>query len=205
MAATIALARAHGTAIGAHPGFADRVNFGRVEQPVTPTAAAQLVSEQVAALAALAGPDLRHVKLHGALYNQTARDATLANAVADRLATEWPRLTLVALAGSTLVRAARARGLMVAEEVFADRTYRADGSLTARSRPDAMIHHEDDAVAQVRRMVLEGRVRTVDGPDAAVCADTVCVHGDGVRATAFVRRLREELERCGVAVKAISS
>ncbi len=205
MAATVALARRHGTAIGAHPGFADRVNFGRVEQAVSPAAAAQLVAEQVAALAALAGPDLRHVKLHGALYNQTARDSALAAAVADRLAVEWPRLTVMALAGSALVRAARARGLVVAEEGFADRTYRADGSLTARSRPDALIHRDDDAVAQVRRMVLEGRVGSVDGTDAAVRVDTVCVHGDGAHAVDFARRLREALARSGVAVRAVGA
>lgn len=202
MAATVALARAHGTAIGAHPGFADREHFGRRELPVTPEDAARLVAGQLAALAAIAGPDLRHVKLHGALYNQTARDAALAAAVAGRLAAEWPRLTVMALAGSELVRAARARGLTVAEEVFADRTYRADGTLTPRSRPDALIHDEEAAVAQVRRIVLEGKVRTVDGVDATVRADTVCVHGDGARATVFARRLREALARCGVAVRA---
>jgi len=202
MAATVALARAHGTAIGAHPGFEDRENFGRTERAVTPAEAARLVAAQVAALAAIAGPDLRHVKLHGALYNQTARDAALAAAVAERLAADWPRLVVFALAGSEFARAARARGLAVAEEVFADRTYRADGALTARSRPDALIHDEETAVAQVRRMVLEGKVGSVDGTDAAVRADTVCVHGDGARATAFARRLREELDRCGVAVRA---
>jgi len=202
MAATVALARAHGTAIGAHPGFEDRENFGRTERAVTPAEAARLVAAQVAALAAIAGPDLRHVKLHGALYNQTARDAALAAAVAKRLAADWPRLVVFALAGSEFARAARARGLAVAEEVFADRTYRADGALTARSRPDALIHDEETAVAQVRRMVLEGKVGSVDGTDAAVRADTVCVHGDGARATAFARRLREELDRCGVAVRA---
>jgi UPF0271 protein len=202
MAATVALARRHGTAIGAHPGFADRENFGRVERPVGPAEAARLVNEQIAALARFAGADLRHVKLHGALYNQVARDPALAAAVADGLAAEWPGLVVLALAGSEFVRAARRRGLTVAEEVFADRTYRADGSLTPRSRTDALIHDEETAVAQVRRMVREGRVRSVDGGDATVRADTVCVHGDGARAAAFAARLRVALAECGVTVKA---
>lgn len=202
MAATVALARAHGVAIGAHPGFADRANFGRAEQAITPEAAADLVARQVALVAEIVGPELRHVKLHGALYNQVVREAELAAAVAERLAAEWPRLRVIALAGSALVRAARARGLTVAEEVFADRTYRADGTLTARSRPDALIHDEEEAVAQVLRMVTEGRVRSVDGTDVRVRADTVCVHGDGARAVEFARRLRAELAKAGVAVRA---
>jgi len=201
MRAAVDLARRHGVAIGAHPGFADREHFGRREQPVTPAQARELVAAQVAALAAIArqaGARLAHVKPHGALYNQAAHDAALAAAVADAVREVNPELILFGLAGSHLLAAAQFRGLRAASEVFADRTYQPDGSLTPRSRPDALIQEEDDAVAQVLRMVREGRVRALGGRDVAVRADTVCVHGDGPHAVAFARRLHAELARAGV-------
>ena len=201
MRAAVDLARRHGVAIGAHPGFADREHFGRREQPVTPAQARELVAAQVAALAAIArqaGARLAHVKPHGALYNQAAHDAALAAAVADAVREVNPELILFGLAGSHLLAAAQFRGLRAASEVFADRTYQPDGSLTPRSRPDALIQEEDDAVAQVLRMVREGRVRALGGRDVAVRADTICVHGDGPHAVAFARRLHAELARAGV-------
>jgi len=201
MRAAVDLARRHGVAIGAHPGFADREHFGRREQPVTPAQARELVAAQVAALAAIArqaGARLAHVKPHGALYNQAAHDAALAAAVADAVREVNPELILFGLAGSHLLAAAQFRGQRAASEVFSDRTYQPDGSLTPRSRPDALIQEEDDAVAQVLRMVREGRVRALGGRDVAVRADTVCVHGDGPHAVAFARRLHAELARAGV-------
>ena len=201
MRAAVDRALQHGVAVGAHPGFADREHFGRRELPLTPAQARALVAAQVAALAAVAreaGARLAHVKPHGALYNLAARDAALAVAVADAVHAAGPELVLFGLAGSHLLAAAQARGLRVASEVFADRTYLPDGSLTPRSRPDALIQEEDDAVAQVLRMVREGKVRALGGRDVAVRADTVCVHGDGPHAVAFARRLRAELTRAGV-------
>ncbi len=201
MRATIALAAEHDVAVGAHPGFADRENFGRVERPLTPEEAAMLVAAQVGAFSEIAGDRLRHVKLHGALYNQVARDARLAAAVADELCRRWPTLVLLAPAGSELLRAARARRMRVAGEVFADRTYQRDGSLTPRSRPEALIHDEEQAVAQVRRMVLEGAVQATDGSSVQIEADTICLHGDGPHAVAFARRINAELRKSGVAIK----
>jgi len=201
MRAAVDLARKHGVAIGAHPGFADREHFGRRELPLTPAQARELVAAQIAALAAIArqaGARLAHVKPHGALYNQAARDAALATAVADAVHAAGPELALFGLAGSQLLAAAQARGLRAVSEGFADRTYLPDGTLTPRSRPDALIQEEDDAVAQVLRLVREGRVRTPGGRDVAVRADTVCVHGDGPHAVAFARRLHAELARAGV-------
>ena len=116
MRTTVALARRHGVAIGAHPGHPDPLHFGRVALPLTPDAAARLVHDQVAVLARLAGSDLAHVKLHGGLYHQVAKDATLAEAVAAAIAADWPRLVLFAPAGSLLVAVARSRGLAVAED-----------------------------------------------------------------------------------------
>ena len=199
MRATVALARKHGVAIGAHPGFADRENFGRRELATTPDEVRALITTQTAALRDL-GP-VRHVKAHGALYNLAARDAGLAEAVVDAVQAVDPALILFALAGSELVRAGRERGLKVASEVFADRTYQRDGSLTPRSQPDALIHDEDAAVAQVLRMITAGVVRTTDGADVSIVADTVCLHGDGPHAVAFARRLRAELGAAGVEVK----
>lgn len=148
-----------------------------------------------------AGLRLAHVKPHGALYNMAARDAALARAVAEAVREIEPRLVLFGLAGSRLPAAGRACGLRVACEVFADRTYQPDGSLTPRSRPDALITDETAALAQVLRMVREERVRATTGGDVPIRADTVCIHGDGPHAVAFARRLHAELRQAGIELK----
>jgi len=201
MVEVVERARTHGVAVGAHPGFFDRKNFGRRERAITPDEAARLVVMQIEQLYEVAGPRLRHVKLHGALYHQVSADAALAEAVAGDIARLWPNLILFALAGSKLAKAGRALGLNVAEEVFADRTYRGDGTLTPRSQPGALIGDEEAAVAQVLRMVRQGIVGATDGTVRPIRADTVCLHGDGRSAVAFARRLRRELAAAGVAIK----
>ncbi len=205
MIETVKLALAHGVAIGAHPGYFDLENFGRRERSITPEEAARIVVMQVEQLSEIAGAKLRHVKLHGALYNQVSADAALAEGVATELARLWPNLILYALSGSVLTRSARVRGLRVAEEVFADRTYQREGQLTQRSQPNALITDESVAVAQVMRMVQQGVVRATEGSDWPIRADTVCVHGDGVHAVAFARRLRDELTAAGVVLRAAAS
>jgi 5-oxoprolinase (ATP-hydrolysing) subunit A len=204
MIETVELANQHKVSIGAHPGYFDLENFGRVERPISPPEAGRLVLMQIEQLFEVAGNKLRHVKLHGALYNQVSRDAYLADAVVSEIARLWPELTLFALAGSQLARSARSRGLRLAEEVFADRTYRRDGSLTPRSEANAMIQDAGAAAAQVLMMVNRGLVRATDGTEVAVAADTICVHGDSPQAGAFVQRLRTELAAAGVTVKAFS-
>jgi 5-oxoprolinase (ATP-hydrolysing) subunit A len=154
---------------------------------------------QIMALRAFA--PLRQVKPHGALYNLAARDATVAGVIADAVLAVDKNLILFALAGSELVQAGRARGLRVAEEVFADRTYQADGSLTPRSRPEAMIQDEGIMATQVLRMIREGKVRTTNGTDVPIKADTVCLHGDGPNAVAFAQRLNVELRKAGIEIK----
>ena len=204
MRATVALAKKHGVAIGAHPGFADRENFGRIERVTSQDEVYQLVLTQTQALQRLAretGAKVAHVKPHGALYNMAARNALLADAVALAAYECDPHLVLFGLADSALVRAAERCGLAVAQEVFADRTYHSDGSLTLRGRPDAIITDETAAVAQVLRMVREGKVRAVDGPDVTIQANTICLHGDGPHPVAFARRLRRELTAAGIEVK----
>ncbi len=205
MRAAVELALRHGVAVGAHPGLEDRANFGRREQSLAPAEVHALVRRQIDALNRVArscGARLAHVKPHGALYNMAARDAALARAVAAAVGEADPRLILFGLAGSELLSAGRGWGLRIASEVFADRTYQADGSLTPRSRPDALIADETATLAQVLRLVREGAVMAVNGARVMVAADTVCVHGDGPHAVEFARRLRQELGAAGVALQA---
>ncbi|MBI4627055.1 MAG: LamB/YcsF family protein [Verrucomicrobia bacterium] len=208
MRETIALAQKHGVAIGAHPGFSDREHFGRRELAIAPMNVAELVLNQIQTLQVTVmefGARMTHVKLHGALYNMAARDADLADSITKAIwVTDFDPLIYVPW-GSELAKAAQRNGLRIANEVFADRTYQRDGSLTPRSRPDALITDEDAAVAQVLRMVREGVVRATDGTDVPIAADTVCLHGDGPHAVAFAHRLRKELATAGVAVKAFGA
>ena len=195
----------HHVMVGAHPGYFDLQNFGRAERAIVPAEAARLVLMQIEQLFEVAGSRLRHVKLHGALYNQVSREVPLAEAVVSDLARLWPDLILYALAGSQLARTASARGLRVAEEVFADRTYQHDGSLTPRGQPGALITDEDAMVEQVLSMVQRGFVRAANGTEIAITAETVCLHGDSPHAVTFAERLRKELADSGIAVKAFSA
>lgn len=204
MRRTMQAAAAQGVAIGAHPSFADRQHFGRRELPVTPEQAYELVLYQIGAADAIArsvGVRLNHVKPHGALYNMAARDMALAVAISRAVRDFDSGLVLYGLSGSDLIRAGEAHALTCMAEVFADRTYRPDGSLTPRSRPEALIEEEAQAVEQVLHMIEAGRVRAVDGQEVPVRADTICIHGDAPRAGAFAARLRESLERHGVRVR----
>lgn len=201
MRETVALARAHGVGIGAHPGYEDRAGFGRAERAIAPDEAATLVLRQTEILSRVAGADLRHVKLHGAFYNQVGRDAGLAAAVAAALAREWPRLIVFAPAASRLAAAAREHGLAVAEEVFADRGYRSDGTLVPRNEPGALIKDETQAAAQVLGLVRHGAVAAVDGTLCRLKADTVCLHGDSPRVVAFALRLRGDLAAAGIGLR----
>ena len=201
------LAWQHGVAIGAHPGFEDRENFGRREMPVTPKQVADLIFHQTRILQEIAvgcGGRVMHVKPHGALYNMAARDPALARAVAEGAREADPRLTLFGLAGSHLLTAGRECGLKVASEVFADRTYQADGSLTLRTRSNAMIEDAALAVAQTLHIVRDGQVRALGGTSIALHADTVCLHGDGAHPVEFAMRLNEELRKAGIELKSFA-
>lgn len=205
MIETVELAARHRVMVGAHPGYFDLQNFGRQPRAIAPAEAARLVLMQIEQLFEVAGSKLRHVKLHGALYNQVSNEIPLADAVVAELARLWPDLILYALAGSYFARAASARGLRVAEEVFADRTYQPDGSLTPRTQPNSLIQDEDAMVDQVLTMLRRGVVRAVDGSEVPITAETICLHGDTPQAVAFAHRLRKELAVLGVAVKAFSA
>ncbi len=202
MGAAVALAHRHGVAVGAHPGFADREHLGRRELQLPPEDIRRLVSGQIAALRTLA--PLRHVKPHGGLYNLAGRDVRVARAVAEAVRATDASLVLFGLAGGELLKAGRAAGLRVASEVFADRAYAPDGTLAPRSTPGALLGI-GVAVAQVRHIVRTGSVRTTDGTEIAVQADTVCLHGDGPEAVELARALRAALREEGVELRAWSS
>ena len=206
MQRTVQCAVAKGVALGAHPSLPDLQGFGRRSMSITPGEARELILYQVGALGAFAkaaGARLHHVKPHGALYNMAAKDSSLAAALAGAVRDFDPSLILVGLSGSELIKAAQEIGLRCASEVFADRGYEADGSLSPRSLPGAMITDENLAVARVLRMVIEGRVESRTGPDVALKAETICIHGDQPHALAFARRLRGALEESGVEVRAL--
>lgn len=195
----------NGVAIGAHPSFPDRENFGRTAMNLPPETVYVQMLYQIGALAAIAraeGGQLRHVKPHGMLYNQAAKDAQLADAIARAVHAVDGNLILVGLAGSELIRAGERYSLVTREEVFADRGYRADGSLVPRSEPGALIADEEQALAQTLDMVQQGRVKSTSGEWASVRAQTVCLHGDGEHALAFARRLRAEFELNNIKISA---
>jgi UPF0271 protein len=205
MTASIMTAREAGVAVGAHPSLADRENFGRLEQPVTSNEIFALVAYQVGAFQAIAsslGVRPNHVKPHGALYNMAARDPALAEAVAHALLAVDRSLILFAPGGSALAQAGETLGLRVAREVFADRNYLADGSLVPRTRPDALLHDPEEVAARVLRILHERVVRSVEGIDIAIRADTICVHGDTPDTVAVAQTLRAKLAEGGVEVAA---
>jgi UPF0271 protein len=198
MIETVELAAKHRVMVGAHPGYFDLQNFGRTERAISPAEAARLVLMQIEQLFEVAGSRLRHIKLHGALYNQVSRDPLLAEAVVSDLARLWPDLILYAQAGSQLAGAASARGLRIAAEAFADRTYQENRTLTPRNEPHALITDEDAMITQALSIVRRGMVQTLGGTDLPMAADTICLHGDTPEAVAFAKRLRKELTLAGI-------
>jgi 5-oxoprolinase (ATP-hydrolysing) subunit A len=202
---TVNLCGAHGVAIGAHPSFADRANFGRVAQSISSGEAYALTLYQVGALDAFvraAGLRLNHVKPHGAFYNQAARDGELADALATAVRDYDPNLILYGLAGSLLTQVGATRGLRVVQEAFAERRYEADATLTPRSRADATIEHSAEAAAQVVALLRDGAITARTGERVPLHADSLCLHGDRPDAARFARELRTAIENAGFDVRA---
>ncbi|MDO1510147.1 MULTISPECIES: 5-oxoprolinase subunit PxpA [unclassified Neisseria] len=192
--------------IGAHPGYPDRANFGRTDMTLPEAELRACLQYQLGALQALcdaAGVQTAYVKPHGALYNQAARNRQLAGIIADTVGRFNPQLKLMALSGSLLLEAGREAGLGVISEVFADRRYLPDGKLVPRSRPDAQIENDEEAIAQVLQMVLAGTVTAVDGSTVNVRADSICLHGDGAHALEFADKIRAALAAHNIAVQAV--
>lgn len=195
----------NGVAIGAHPSFPDRENFGRTAMQLPPETVYAQTLYQIGALDAITraqGGTLRHVKPHGMLYNQAAKDPQLADAIARAVHDCSSSLILVGLAGSELIRAGEHYGLVTRLEVFADRGYQDDGSLVPRSQPGALISDEEQALAQTLEMVESGRVKSINDVWTPVTAQTVCLHGDGEHALLFARRLRRAFDERSIKISA---
>ena len=192
-------------AIGAHPSFPDRANFGRSTMNLPVQEVIDGMLYQIGALAAIVkaeGGTLAHVKPHGALYNQAVKESELADALCEAVRRFDPGLRFFGLAGSGMIGAAERAGLKPVEEVFADRGYMPDGSLVPRSQPNALIVDEEQSLAQTLSLVRDHQVTAIDGSIVSVNAQSVCLHGDGAHALAFARRIRETLEREGIAIMA---
>lgn len=201
MEKTIDRAKKAGICVGAHPGFPDLMGFGRRNMNVTHEEARAYTLYQIGALEAFCrahGMQLQHVKPHGALYNMAAKDYGLAKAICEGIAEFDKNLIVLALSGGELARAASDMGLRTAMEVFADRAYEEDGTLVDRRKEGAMITDEKEAITRVVRMVKEKKVTAITGRDIPITADSICVHGDGLKALAFVEKIREALQAEGV-------
>ncbi|MFU2058064.1 5-oxoprolinase subunit PxpA [Avibacterium volantium] len=190
--------------VGAHPSFPDRENFGRTNMQLPDEELKACLLYQLGAIKALCEAEavpLAYVKPHGALYNQAAKDEALANLIGQTLKAFDPKLKLMGLSGSLMLQVAEQQGLGVISEVFADRHYLADGSLVPRTRPDAMVENDDEAISQVLQMVLQGTVPSVDGVEVPIKADSICLHGDGEHAISFAEKIRQALTEHNIQLK----
>jgi 5-oxoprolinase (ATP-hydrolysing) subunit A len=204
MFATLQTAARRGVIIGAHPGYADPLGFGRRIIPMTPPEISRMVAGQVGALqgiAALAGARVAYVKAHGALANLAADDRKVADAIATAVKALPGNLALLAISGTELEFAGHAAGLPTYSEVFADRAYLPNGRLVPRSRDDAMIHDADEATARLIGFVKSGLMPVVGGPPIVLKADSICVHGDSPGAVAMAQRLRLGLQSAGIVIR----
>ena len=203
MRRTVELAVANGVAIGAHPGYDDRENFGRREMHLPREQVFEIMTDQIERLDRIAtefGIKLSHVKPHGALYNQAARDPDLASAIAVAVHQHDPDLVLFGLSGSASIVEAERVGLKTASEVFADRTYTSDGRLTPRTQSNALITSTEGSLEQVMDMVKYGRVRSTDGIMVRIAAETVCLHGDGDHAVDFAAAISRTIKAAGITI-----
>ena len=202
---TIRLAKERQVAIGAHPSYPDRENFGRAVLPIAAEDLQQSVRQQINLVRGIAFEEqypLSHVKLHGALYNQAAKDDALATLLVETIAAIDPLLLVFGLPGSVLEHRAAQRNLRFVKEAFADRTYQDDGSLTPRSHPNALIEDDRDCIDQVLRIIRQQEVVTQSGKIIPLSAETVCLHGDGLHAVAFAKSLWQELQKEKIIIRA---
>ncbi|MGB7435384.1 MAG: 5-oxoprolinase subunit PxpA [Candidatus Acidiferrum sp.] len=208
MRASIEQALRHGVSIGAHPGYEDRTNFGRVELKLTPEQISESVFQQTVVLDRIAtqsGAALTHVKAHGALYNQAARNREIARAIAKGVKRWRGDVVLVGLAGSVMLDEFRAAGFSVAAEAFADRRYEHDGSLRSRKFDDAVLREPEEAAIQALRIVLEGNVIDAGGDTIPLQADTICIHGDTPGAVQIAAAVHRRLQGAGIRIRPLTS
>ena len=196
----------YGVAIGAHPSFKDKANFGRTVMHLPTGEIHDIITDQLFMLNKIvtgAGGKLHHVKPHGALYNMASTDEVLARTIATAIKEFDDDVIYYGLAGSVMIQEAKMAGLKTANEVFADRTYQAEGTLTPRSVNNALIMDTDEAMHQVLQMILERKVKTLNGAVIPIKADTICIHGDGAMADEFARAINNGLREAGVFIKAL--
>ena len=206
MKKTIELCLKYDAAIGAHPSWPDKKNFGRTEIKVVPIELYDYMMEQLNTIETIAnklGTKLHHIKPHGALYNQSAKDKTIAAIIAKAVKDYNPSLILYGLSGSISIKEAQAIGLQTAQEVFADRTYIDNGSLTPRSLTNALIKVAATAAQQSLQMILQNTVTTTSGKCIPITADTICLHGDGKHAVNFCKTIIEQLKNSNIEIKAL--
>lgn len=189
---TVKLAKEAGVSVGAHPGLPDLVGFGRRNMNISPKEAKVIVQYQIGALNSFCmarNIKMKHVKPHGALYNMAAKDLNLALAICEGIYEVDSDLILIALCGSKMIEAAKTVGLKCASEFFADRTYKEDGTLLERTKEGSVIDDEEIVIKRVVRMIKENKVETINGVDIPIKADSICVHGDGIKALEFVKKI----------------
>ncbi len=206
MRQTVKLALEKNVGIGVHPGLQDLMGFGRREMQISPQEAYDLVVYQIGALYAFVkseGGKIQHVKPHGALFNMASKNVALSEAIAEAVYKVDPELILFGLAGGELVKAGKKIGLRSASEVFSDRTYQEDGTLTSRRLDNAVIKDHDVAVHQVIKMVKEGKVKSVQGTEVSIQADTICIHGDGESALEFAQYITTAFRKEGIKITKI--
>lgn len=207
MQATVAAAKEHGVAVGAHPGYPDLVGFGRRNMNVTDKELKAMVQYQIGALKAFcdaAGVKMQHVKPHGAMYNMAGRNLHMAEAICEGIYEADASLILLGQPGSQMDIAAKKTGLVFAREVFADRAYEEDGALVPRGMEGAVITDETLAIERVISIVKEHKVKAITGKEIGLEADSVCVHGDNVKALEFVKKIRETLQKEGIGIAPIA-
>jgi 5-oxoprolinase (ATP-hydrolysing) subunit A len=208
MRVTIEQALRHKVAVGAHPGYEDRANFGRVELRLSFEEIAASVYRQILALEEIAkklGAQIGHVKAHGALYNQAARDREVARAIAEGVRRWRADVILVGLAGSIMLEEFRAAGFAVAAEAFADRRYERDGSLRSRKFDNALLRDPEQAAEQALQIVEQGSVIAADGSIVSVLAQTICIHGDTPGAAEIAAAVHRRLEAAAIKIEALNA
>lgn len=201
---TVKMALDNNVSIGAHVGFQDLVGFGRRVMNISPREAYDITVYQLGALYGFVNAEggiMKHMKPHGALYNMAANDEKLAEAIAEAVYDVNPEIVLFGLAGSKLVKIGEKLGLRVANEVFADRTYTDEGTLTPRSKENALIKDIDKCINQVIKMIKEGKVISCGGKEVTIKSDTICIHGDGEKALSFAENIRRTLEENGIGIR----
>jgi 5-oxoprolinase (ATP-hydrolysing) subunit A len=204
---TMELAQNHKVSVGAHPSFFDKENFGRKEMDLSPDDIYELVAQQLILfdkIASNADISMQHVKPHGALYNMSAKSISIAKAIANAVKDHNAHLVLFGLSGSHSINEAKVTGLKTASEVFADRTYHDDGSLTSRLLPNALIEDAGKAIQQVLQMIKEGTVTTISGKTIPITAETICIHGDGKQAAEFAKQIHKALMKEGIKIRPVN-